>query len=139
MFGMLFTMIPWFIIVAPQIMYFHTTEILANKIAQPIGILIISGCIVWHVGYYLRAFGLRALRYGFGALIISVLGSIPFFIFSSLTRRHRTGGIIESIKDLANNNQNEFFSVALMCGLIFGALIFIGSVFGAVLGKKHSG
>ncbi len=137
MFGMIFSMIPWMIIVAPQIMMAGSTDIVANKIASPFIALIISGTIVWHVAGFLKQFGVRAVRYGLVAWIVSIIGSVPFLLFGGISGRrgHRPSmeEIINIIKD-----PSEIIMIGLIIGFILGTLIFISSLIAAYIGRRYA-
>lgn len=135
MFGMIFTMVPWLIIVAPQIMIAHSTNISANEIARPIGGFVIAVTIVWHIAHFLKQFGVRAIWYGFLASMVSVIGAVPFFLYSDLVggRYHRPSlaDFIETLK-----HPGEIIQIGLTVGSILGVLMMVSGIAGALLARR---
>lgn len=135
MFGMIFVMVPWLIIVAPQIMIAHSTNISANDVARPIGGLVIVATIVWHVAHFLKQFGVRAIWYGLLASMVSVIGAVPFFLYSGLVggRYHRP-----SLADFIGTlkHPGELIQIGLTIGLVLGALMMVSGIVGTLLARR---
>lgn len=137
MFGTISVMIPWVIIVAPQIVIAHSADIYANNLARPIGFFILATTIIWHVSNFLKQFGLHAIWYGFLAAIISTIGAIPFFLYSSIvgSRSHRPSltEIFETVK-----HPGEIIHLGLIVGLGLGVIMLVSGIIGVLLSRRKT-
>lgn len=132
-YGMAICFVPWLVIGAPQIVLSGSSDILANNIARPLAVGVISIGIVWSVAGYLKPFNARAVWYGFIAWMVSIICSLPFMLFSVATGRQRSFNQ-HPIVDFFHN-PGDYVAIFLVAGIVLGGLVFLGGVIGASMSR----